>query len=319
MTKYPIQSRRRHLRDILALGAMLPIAPHLLFEQNTFALASIPRDIHIFSKHLHWLDYPSMAKTVAKIGFDGVDLTVRPKGHVLPQRVSEDLPKAVEAIRKAGLKAQLITTAITSVKEPDTETILKTASKQGIKIYRMGWLNYLPGIPIPDQLEVFKKQLGELVEMNKYYGIQAAYQNHAGTHVGSSLWDIWYLIKDFDPTYLGVQFDIRHAMVESQSAWAVGLKLLSPYINSLDIKDFNWSIRKDEKVVENVPIGKGIVDFESYISQLENLNLQAPLCLHLEYPLGGADEGEHNLSIPPAQVTAAMKTDLQYLKKKLNK
>ena len=43
--------------------------------------------ISIFSKHLQWLDYNGMAKVLSEIGFEGTDLTVRPGGHVLPERV----------------------------------------------------------------------------------------------------------------------------------------------------------------------------------------------------------------------------------------
>jgi len=62
-----------------------------------------PLKISIFSKHLQWLDYRGMAQTAAEIGFDGIDLTVRAGGHVLPARVQEDLPKAAKAVRKGGL------------------------------------------------------------------------------------------------------------------------------------------------------------------------------------------------------------------------
>ena len=81
--------------------------------------------ISIFSKHLQWLDYNEMSKTVAELGFDGVDLTVRPQGHVLPERVEADLPKAVEAIDKAGKKVYMLTTAINNADDPVTEKILK--------------------------------------------------------------------------------------------------------------------------------------------------------------------------------------------------
>ena len=64
--------------------------------------------IHVFSKHLQWLDYRGMAEAAAEIGFDGVDLTVRPRGHVLPERVEDDLPRAVEAVRQAGLRVEMI-------------------------------------------------------------------------------------------------------------------------------------------------------------------------------------------------------------------
>jgi len=64
--------------------------------------------LNIFSKHLQWLDYSSMATAVAEMGFEGIDLTVRPEGHVLPERVLEDLPKALEIKRKAGLNVRSI-------------------------------------------------------------------------------------------------------------------------------------------------------------------------------------------------------------------
>ena len=46
------------------------------------------------------------------MGFDGVDLSVRPEGHVLPEKVERDLPKAVEAIRKVGFSPFIMTTAV---------------------------------------------------------------------------------------------------------------------------------------------------------------------------------------------------------------
>jgi hypothetical protein len=34
------------------------------------------------------------AKAASEIGFNGIDLTVRQKGHVLPENVVKDLPRA---------------------------------------------------------------------------------------------------------------------------------------------------------------------------------------------------------------------------------
>ena len=47
--------------------------------------------ICIFSKQLQWMNYQEMASSVAGMGYDGIDLTVRKEGHVLPERVAEDL------------------------------------------------------------------------------------------------------------------------------------------------------------------------------------------------------------------------------------
>lgn len=72
-----------------------------------------------------------MANLAAQMGFDGVDLTVRPDGHVLPENVAIDLPRAVAAVEKAGLKVYSI---VTNIKQPDekfAQDILKTASGIG--------------------------------------------------------------------------------------------------------------------------------------------------------------------------------------------
>lgn len=277
------------------------------------------KGFHIFSKHLQWLDYKGMASAAKEIGFDGVDLTVRPKGHVLPENVERDLPKAVDAIRKAGLKADLITTAITSADDKDTEKIIKTASKLGIKYYRMGWLKYSDNQSIPSQLELYKKQLKKLEEMNQKYNIHGAYQNHSGDSVGSAVWDIWLLIKDLNPEWIGCRFDVRHAMAEGLKSWKLGLGLLKTHIKTLDLKDFIYAKTTKGWAVENVPIGKGAVDFDDYFKTIAELNINAPFTLHAEYDLGGANKGKSKISLPRETVLKALKKDLNALKISMNK
>jgi len=94
-------SRREFLRTSAAVAALasLYVAETTATSPAFGAVTKKPTKICIFSKHLQWLDYQGMAQTAADIGFDGIDLTVRPDGHVLPQRVREDLPKAVQAVK----------------------------------------------------------------------------------------------------------------------------------------------------------------------------------------------------------------------------
>src|SRR5687768_12413035 len=64
------------------------------------------REFCFFSKHLAELDWKDLGKAVKDAGFDGVDLTVRTGGHVLPER-ADDLPKAIEAIKAAGVSVPM--------------------------------------------------------------------------------------------------------------------------------------------------------------------------------------------------------------------
>src|SRR5205085_7198967 len=67
--------------------------------------------IAVFSKHLQWLPFADVGPAIAESGFRAVDLTVRPDGHVLPEHVEDDLPRAVETLHRAGLTVPMITTA----------------------------------------------------------------------------------------------------------------------------------------------------------------------------------------------------------------
>ena len=271
--------------------------------------------ICIFSKHLQWLDYHQMARTAREIGFDGIDLTVRPRGHVLPERVREDLPKAVQAVKAAGLDVPMIATAITDPADPLTESILATASQAGIRYYRMGYYRYDASKTIHQTLNEAKPKLRDLVEMNKHYNIVGTYQNHAGArYVGAPLWDLDVLFGDLDTHWIGCQFDIRHATVEGGTFWPTHFRLMSRYINTLVAKDFKWTQIKDAWKPENCPLGEGMVDFPGYFKMLRKAGIAVPMSLHLEYPIGGAEHGARQLTGDKQQVIKAMRKDLRFLR-----
>ena len=303
--------RRKFLVDMAAVGASIPMVG-MAKTQDKSQVDKMK--ICIFSKHLQWLDYRGMAETAAEMGFDGVALTVRPRGHVLPERVEDDLPKAVEAVNKAGIKVYMMTTAIKDAKDVHTEKILKTASQLGIRYYRMGYLRYDDSIEIEKSLENFKVNMRELAELNKQYKIHGAYQNHAGRNVGGPVLDIWYLIKDLDPQWIGCQYDVKHATLEGGYSWPIGLKLLRKYIKITAIKDFKWVVEEDRWRGRHVPLAEGMVNFTEYFKLVKQYNISGPISMHFEYPLGGADSGRGELSIDKQKVIGAMRRDLDILK-----
>jgi sugar phosphate isomerase/epimerase len=278
--------------------------------------------ISIFSKHLQWLDYNEMARALGEIGFDGVDLTVRPEGHVLPERVEQDLPKAAEAVAKAGKKIYMITTSIDNADDPLTIKILKTASSLGIRHYRMGWGHYDENKSVEDNIRSMQLMLGKLTVINEKYSISGEYQNHSGVaregiYFGGAIWDIAEVLKNINSMWLGSQYDIYHATIEGANTWPVGLKLISPFIRSIDIKDFKWNERDGKFTSETVPLGEGMVDFKKYFGMLKELNLNVPVSVHYEYPLGGAEHGASEITLKREDVISAMRKDLATLKQYL--
>lgn len=232
-----------------------------------------------FVKFLQSLSYEQLAETIAELGFDGIEATVRDRGQVLPERVEEDLPKLVEALRKHNLGITVMASSVNSVDQPHTEKVLRTAASLGVKRYRMAHYRYDLNRPVIEQLDEFRPVLKELVALNRELGISAVYQNHAGAnYVGATLWDLYHLIKDYPVEDIGVAFDIRHATASAGVAWPTVFNLMRPHLGAAYVKDFRWNDRK----MENVPLGEGMVDKE-FFSVLKRSQYNGPISLHVEY------------------------------------
>lgn len=274
------------------------------------------RTICVFSKHLQWLDWKEMAITARRIGFDGIDLTLRPGGHVEPDNVEQALPEAIRTIRGEGLLVPMVTSAITDPELSLTRRILETAAGQGVRYYRMGYYRYSDSEAIPSTLESIRRKTEKLARLNESIGIQGSYQNHAGNgYFGSSLWDLWLVLRDLSPQWIGSQFDLRHAVTESSLSWRTGLRILQHHLHSLAVKDSRWVSSEDHETwTEHCELGHGYADFTDIGDYLNSPVFSGMASMHFEYPLGGAEHGSRNLDLSPEVVKAAMRRDLSYLR-----
>lgn len=273
--------------------------------------------ICFFSKHLQYCDVKEMSEILAQTGFDGIDLTVRPGGHVEPGKAERDLPRAVKAAESAGLKIPMITTNITDPEDKISHQVLQTASESGVAYYRMGSLKYDFSMGIEQNLDAFRKIFEKFQSLNMKYGIHGDYQNHWGTGFGAPIWDLYSVLKGLDPAWVGCQYDIRHAVVEGGASWSLGLRTIGTYIHSSVIKDFLWTKDSGKWRPRSVPLGTGMVDFEAYFKEFEQLENTGPISLHYEYGLGNAKERNEESRTNDLIVDFYQK-DLNALKKKLS-
>ena len=275
--------RREFVKTSAVMGMMAPFIAHA----KPFAPASKTENtICTFSKTFQWLGYDDLSAFLAEAGFEGIDLSVRPGGHVLPENVERDLPVAVKAAQKQGLSVPMMVTAITDAADPLTERILKTAAEQGVKYYRLGYYKYDDKLTIQQNLDVTRKYLEALCKINERYGLQGGYQNHAGSNVGSPVWDLWHLIKDLDPRYIGCQYDVRHAAAEGINSWHLGFKAVARHVKHECIKDYIYVNNNGKWGVKSVPMGTGAVDFKKYFNMRKEFGINGPLSYHFEFDLG---------------------------------
>lgn len=313
MSNSKLYSRREFIKlSSLALAAM-PVSnianPLLPFTQP----ASDDLKIFIFSKSLQFLDYNDMCSAAKEIGFDGVDLTVRPKGHVLPENVEEQLPKVTEIMKTYNLDPSLITTNVKDSQNPIDKKVLEVATKLGYNYYRTGWYKYSDETNIIESSKIYDQNLVELAKLNKELGITGCYQNHSGHNFGSSIWELNQTLTKLSPTYMGNQFDIMHATIEGGINWELGLALIKDRINSIVIKDFKWEKVNGTWEVIKTPLSEGMVNFTKYFSLLKRYNINVPVSVHFEYDLGGAEHGK-NPTMPQKEIFNKMKKDISFIR-----
>lgn len=268
--------------------------------------------VAIFSKHLRFVEGEELAAAAKSMGFDGIDLTVRAGGHVLPERVAQDLPPIVKAARAADLEVPIVTTGIVDADTPHAERMIATIAEQGIPCYRWSGLRYRDDEPVQPQLDGFRARVGKLAALSAKHRVRGLYHTHSGLReAGASIWDAWLIVREFDPAAVAVNYDTAHATIEGGlGGWSHSLRVLGPHLGGVAVKDFAW---EGNRVVWK-PLGEGMVRLREIGGWLRRASFNGPVQLHVEYPLGGADTGKATLTIPRERVYAAIRADLDRLR-----
>ena len=291
---------RRELMMSAAAAAFMPIAGRAA-ESGSFCL---------FSKHLPDLDWKDLGRAVKDAGFDGVDLTVRAKGHVLPERAAADLPKAIDIIRAQGVTVPMVTTELTSASNPLARPLLQAAAKSGVRYFKTGYWHYSASPDVRAQVAAVGSAHEGLTALSRECGIELGFHNHNG-YIGAALWEIAPAMDRLDPKWAGYYFDPRHAVAEGGGgSFKAATHLVAPRMKMMALKDFYWEKTPKGWVIQNCPIGEGAVDW-AWISRVVNeARFAGPISFHLEYEIPGATAAERT-----SRTLAAAVKDLAYAKK----
>ena len=312
-------SRRELLRTIAAVPAALPLTASMLDGGAPQAPRPASRlQVGIVSRHLQWTPLEDAIELAKTAGYDAIEWNVRSGGHVAPERVERELPRAIELTRKAGLATPMITTSIQDAASPHAETILRTAHALGVRYYRGGqYFRYDYTKPLAPQIDALTPRIGTLVALNQKYQMTWAYHTHSGLgNIGGHVWDIWPAIKNFDPAYIALNYDTAHTTIRGGNGWGDAARVALSHIRCLAIKDARWERGADGRWrSEFVPIGEGLVDFKARFQLLASAGFTGPVNVHFEHHgLLGTDLGTWKLAMPRAEFLTIIKQDLDRLR-----
>jgi sugar phosphate isomerase/epimerase len=246
----------------------------------------------LFSKHLPELAWSDLGKAVKDAGFDGVDLTVRAKGHVAPERAAADLPRAIDAIRAHGLTVPMVTTELTSASDPTAKPLLQAAARSGVRYFKTGYWHYSSSTDVRAQVAAVGEALSGLAALARECGIELGFHNHNG-YIGAALWEIAPAMDRLDAKWAGYYFDPRHAVAEGGGgSWKAATHLVTPRLKMIAVKDFFWEKTARGWTIQNCPMGEGAVDWTWFGGAMRQAKFDGPVSLHLEYDIPGSTAAE---------------------------
>lgn len=226
-------------------------------------------------------------------GFGAINLTVRIDGHVEPATVKTHLAPMLQGIRSTGARCDHITTNVLNMQSAYAEDVLTTAAENGIRYYRWGTFDYdrsasAYGQGLIAQLDQFRRESEELAAVNRQLGLTALYHTYSGSRVGSSLWDLIYILNGLDPDAVAINFDIGHMFSEGVRSWVNDLRYAMPYVRGASMKDATYVSDENGEVTRVFKaMGEGAIDWVEYFRQLHEGGFSGPAESHLEFDFMG--------------------------------
>jgi sugar phosphate isomerase/epimerase len=268
-----------------------------------------------FTESFQAWEIPEVCRRFKEIGLDGLDLTVRPSGHIEPADAAKRLPEAAKAASDAGVRIGMLTTSITEA-DPQAEELIATAGALGIDRIKLGYYRYTKFGELAKEIDAAKQQLAGVAKLAARHGVLPCVHIHSGDTIPSGGAVAYLLLKDFSPRELGAYVDPMHMTVEGgNDGWRQGLDLLAPWIAISSLKNCVWQAGgrdphgAQQWSFKKCPLSDGIARIPDYVARLDEVGYRGLFTLHSEYMDGGSWK---QLSVE--ECLQQTKADLEFVK-----
>ncbi len=244
-----------------------------------------------YTEHFQTLPIPEVCAIFKRIGVDGLDLTVRPGGHIDPKDVKQELPRAAKAAREHGLEIMMLTSGITA---PDrhAEDILVTCQRLNIRRIKLGYYHAGEFGNMPGRLDDVRRKLDAVVKLARNYGVLPCVHVHSGPTIPSSGFMLYDLIRDLPPDRIGAYLDSYHMTITGGAGgWRQAIDLLRPWISLVALKNFQWqqtgrgAIGQQRWRTNYCRLEDGIAPILDFIRTVHQAGYRGFYTLHTEYRL----------------------------------
>jgi sugar phosphate isomerase/epimerase len=232
---------------------------------------------------------PKVCEKFREIGLDGLDLTVRPGGHIQPEDAAAKLPDAVKAAKQNGVQISMLTTGITDA-DKSAEVILEKCAEFGIGKIKLGYFQYKTFGSLLSTVDDARARISRVAALAQKYNVLPCVHIHSGPIIPCSGAVAYLLFRDIKPGEVGAYVDPMHMTVEGGlDGWRQGLDLLSPWIAVSSVKNSLWVKGGRDKAgqqkweMKKCPVADGMAPIPDFMNTLRKIGYGGLFSLGSEY------------------------------------
>ena len=235
--------------------------------------------LSVFTKPWRF-ELPDLAKHIAGLGFDAIELPVRPGYPVTPENIATELPKAVQIMADHGLE-------IASIAGPTDEKTMAACAALGIPIIRI-----CVGMQQNESYMLGEARLQReydlLVPLLAKHGVTLGLQNHYGNRDVCNAMGLRHLAEKYDPKQIALVWDAGHTGLEGEAPESA-IDIVWDHLCMVNLKSAFWNQKGISELGEAFwepiwTIGKeGRANWSRVITELKRRAYSGTICLTAEY------------------------------------
>jgi len=224
-------------------------------------------------------DIPALGRHIAGLGFDGIELPVRPGYPVHPDNVTMELPRAARTLAEQGL-------TIASIAGPTDERTIAACAEAGVPVIRI-CVSIRADETYGEGVARLRREFDALVPHLDLYGVTLGIQNHCGRDVCNAM-GLSHLLEGYDPKHVASVWDAAHNALQGEEP-ELALDIVWPHLCMVNLKNAFWQ-RTNGPEAEHAmwrpywTTGRnGLASWPRVAAALKARSYAGPVCLTAEY------------------------------------
>lgn len=274
----------------------------------------------VFSGVLPELSADEVCRRLGRHGYHGVEWRVDGEYHFRAATIDRDAPRIKALCDAHGLEVAGLTSYVRPGDDDAIARLLDACGSMGCRRFRVFSARYDPGVGYFAIRDRTRAELERLARRLEGTGVKALLEIHFGTIVTSPAL-AFELLRDLDPTTIGVILDPANLVIEGSMDLQMALDMLGQRVDLVHVKNIRW---------ERPPAGKwrwrfdeladGQCDWAEVIRVLRARGYDGWLSLENLWRVpvrhtGYVDEDLADASLPPRDIDQRLRDELAFLRR----